>query len=308
MINRLQESDIKLLRVFDAVATANGFTAAEPILRMQRPNISAAIKKLEERLELVLCHRGRSGFQMTKEGEMVYHQAKNVFHSFDNFITNVKSLHDNYSGHINLVLMAGLPNHVIDAVSKAIRSSLDKFDNINFNLHTRLIKDIEHVATSGESHLVVSCFPGEKPETLTFHPLMEQCSGRLYCSSSHPLAKYTNAFPSYIDIENYPAIGINGLIESQTVGERCGLSIETFSDSFETCMSGVMTGEYIGMLPDYLVESRANNGGLAPIGGSDMTFEFPFQIINGKNTLLNPVLKHVIRELTYFASELKKTA
>ena len=37
MINRLQESDIKLLRVFDAVATANGFTAAESILRMQRP-------------------------------------------------------------------------------------------------------------------------------------------------------------------------------------------------------------------------------------------------------------------------------
>ena len=73
--------------------------------------------------------------------------------------------------------MAGLPNHVIDAVSKAIRSSLDKFDNINFNLHTRLIKDIEHVATSGESHLVVSCFPGEKPETLTFHPLMEHVRG-----------------------------------------------------------------------------------------------------------------------------------
>ena len=55
MLNRLQESDIKLLRVFYAVASCNGFTAAEPVLRMQRPNISAAIKKLEERLDLVLC-------------------------------------------------------------------------------------------------------------------------------------------------------------------------------------------------------------------------------------------------------------
>ena len=44
MINRLQESDIKLLRVFYAVASCNGFTAAESVLRMQRPNISAAIK------------------------------------------------------------------------------------------------------------------------------------------------------------------------------------------------------------------------------------------------------------------------
>ncbi len=79
MLNRLQESDIKLLRVFYAVASCNGFTAAEPVLRMQRPNISAAIKKLEERLDLVLCHRGRGGFQMTKEGEVVFQETKRIF-------------------------------------------------------------------------------------------------------------------------------------------------------------------------------------------------------------------------------------
>ena len=86
MINRLQESDIKLLRVFHAVASCNGFTAAEPVLRMQRPNISAAIKKLEDRLDLVLCHRGRGGFQMTKEGEIVFSESKRIFHSFDSFV------------------------------------------------------------------------------------------------------------------------------------------------------------------------------------------------------------------------------
>lgn len=308
MINRLQESDIKLLRVFDAVATANGFTAAESILRMQRPNISAAIKKLEERLELVLCHRGRSGFQMTKEGEMVYQQAKSVFYSFDNFITNVKSLHDNYSGHINIVLMADLPSYIVDAVSKSIRSSMDKFDNIHFNIHTRLLKDIEHVALSGESHLVISSFANEKPETLSFHPLNESCVGRLYCSDSHPLAKYTNAFPSYIELKDYPAIGMNGFNEENYVCGEQQLSIQTLSDSFEGCMSGVMTGEYIGILPDYIVNNRSSDTGLVSIGGPSLAFEHQFQIINGKNTLLNPVLKHIIRELTYFASDLRKTA
>ena len=96
MLNRLQESDIKLLRVFYAVASCNGFTAAEPVLRMQRPNISAAIKKLEERLDLVLCHRGRGGFQMTKEGEVVFQETKRIFNSFDNFVFKLKSLHDDY--------------------------------------------------------------------------------------------------------------------------------------------------------------------------------------------------------------------
>ena len=63
-------------------------------------------------------------------------------------------------------------------------------------------------------------------------------------------------------------------------------------------MSGVMTGEYIGVLPDHIVNDRANKGGLVPI---------KTQIINGKNTLLNPVLKHIIRELI-IAADLKKTA
>ena len=54
MLSRLQESDIKLLRVFYAVASCNGFTAAEPVLRMQRPNISAAIKKLEDNKRISL--------------------------------------------------------------------------------------------------------------------------------------------------------------------------------------------------------------------------------------------------------------
>src|SRR5690606_26336521 len=126
MLNRLQESDIKLLRVFFAVASCNGFTAAEPVLRMQRPNISAAIKKLEERLDLILCHRGRGGFQMTKEGEVVFQETKRIFNAFDNFVFNLKSLHDDYSGHLTIVLMSGLPMKVLTAVSKSVKTAMNK--------------------------------------------------------------------------------------------------------------------------------------------------------------------------------------
>ena len=185
MLNRLQESDIKLLRVFYAVASCNGFTAAEPVLRMQRPNISAAIKKLEERLDLVLCHRGRGGFQMTKEGEVVFQETKRIFNAFDNFVFNLKSLHDDYSGHITLVLMAGLPLSMHMAVSKAVKSTMKKFDDIHVNIQTRLYNEVEHVALSGECHLVVSTYDMVKPESVTFHPVGHKIDGRLYLSLIH---------------------------------------------------------------------------------------------------------------------------
>lgn len=308
MLNRLQESDIKLLRVFYAVASCNGFTAAEPVLRMQRPNISAAIKKLEERLDLVLCHRGRGGFQMTKEGEVVFQETKRIFNAFDNFVFNLKSLHDDYSGHITLVLMAGLPLSMHLAVSKAVKSTMKKFDDIHVNIQTRLYNEVEHVALSGECHLVISTYDMVKPESVTFHPIGIATEGRLYCAPTHPLAKYRDTdLPEEISIEDYPAIGISGMSSANYIEEESRLAIQTFSDSFDVAMSAIMTGEYIGLLPDYMAKEQGAALGLVPIAnGSLFNFSHNLFVMNGKNTRLNPVLRHCIKELTYFIAESQK--
>lgn len=309
MLNRLQESDIKLLRVFYAVASCNGFTAAEPVLRMQRPNISAAIKKLEERLDLVLCHRGRGGFQMTKEGEVVFQETKRIFNAFDNFVFNLKSLHDDYSGHITIVLMSGLATSMQLAVSKAVKSTMKKFDDIHVNIQTRLYNEVEHVALSGECHLVLSTYDMVKPESVTFHPVGIKCKGRLYCAPTHPLAKYRDveALPDSVNIETFPAIGISGLSSSNYIDYDKRLSIQTFSDSFEVCMAAIMTGEYVGLLPDYIAKEQGAATGLVPIAqGSLFKFEHELFVMNGKNTRLNPVLRHCIKEIEYFVSESQK--
>lgn len=308
MINRLQESDIKLLRVFYAVASCNGFTAAEPVLRMQRPNISAAIKKLEERLDLVLCHRGRGGFQMTKEGEMVFQETKRIFNAFDNFVFNLKSLHDDYSGHITIVMMAGLPLSMQLAISKAVKSTMKKFDDIHVNIQTRVYNEVEHVAVSGECHLVVSTYDMVKPESVTFHPTGTHCPGRLYCAPTHPLAKYRDAaLPEDVRIEDYPAIGISGLSSANYIEDESRLAIQTFSDSYDACLSAIMTGEYVGLLPDYMRREQGASLGLVPIASGEMfKFDHELFIMNGKNTRLNPVLRHCIKELSYFITESQK--
>ncbi|MGQ8364053.1 LysR family transcriptional regulator [Glaciecola sp. 1036] len=309
MLNRLQESDIKLLRVFYAVASCNGFTAAEPVLRMQRPNISAAIKKLEERLDLVLCHRGRGGFQMTKEGEVVFQETKRIFNAFDNFVFNLKSLHDDYSGHITIVLMAGLATSMQLAVSKAVKSTMKKFDDIHVNIQTRLYNEVEHVALSGECHLVLSTYDMVKPESVMFHPVGIKCEGRLYCAPTHPLAKFREAdkLPDNVNIEDYPAIGMSGLSSSNYIDNDKRLSIQTFSDSFDACMAAIMTGEYLGLLPDYIAREQGAATGLVPIAkGSLFKFAHELFVMNGKNTRLNPVLRHCIKEIEYFVAESQK--
>ncbi|MFT4939209.1 MAG: DNA-binding transcriptional LysR family regulator [Paraglaciecola sp.] len=305
MLNRLQESDIKLLRVFYAVASCNGFTAAEPVLRMQRPNISAAIKKLEERLDLVLCHRGRGGFQMTKEGEVVFQETKRIFNSFDNFVFNLKSLHDDYSGHITLVMVASLPLSYHLAVSKAVKSTMKKFSDIHVNIQTRLYNEVEHAALSGECHLVLSTFDMVKPESVTFHAVDVACKGHLYCAPSHPLAKHRESLPANVKIEDYPAIGISGLSSANYIENERRMAIQTFSDSFDACLAAIMTGEYVGLLPDYMLDHQAQGLGLVAVGGGVFEFSHDLFVMNGKNTRLNPVLRHLIKEIAYFIQQVR---
>ncbi len=303
MLNRLQESDIKLLRVFFAVASCNGFTAAEPVLRMQRPNISAAIKKLEERLELILCHRGRGGFQLTKEGELVYQETKRIFNAFDNFVYNLKSLHDDYSGHITLVVMSALSRETMAAVAKAVKSTMNKFEDIHINIHTRPYHEVEHVALSGECHLVLSSYDMVKPESVMFHPIDASCTGRLYCAKNHPLAKVEPCQLTAEMLQSYPAVGLSGLASGNYVRDDKRLKIRTYSDSFDSCMSAVLSGEYIGLLPDYLGSPGTTGADLVPVAGDLFQFSHQLYVMNGKNVLLNPVLKFCIKELSYFISQ-----
>jgi LysR family transcriptional regulator, transcriptional activator for bauABCD operon len=273
---------------------------------MQRPNISAAIKKLEERLDLVLCHRGRGGFQMTKEGEVVFQETKRIFNAFDNFVFNLKSLHDDYSGHITLVMMAGLPLSYHLAVSKAVKSTMKKFVDIHVNIQTRLYNEVEHVALSGECHLVLSTYDMLKPESVTFHTTSVTCHGRLYCAPSHALAKYKEPLPKGVRIEDYPAIGISGLSSANYISDDRRMAIQTFSDSFDACLSAIMTGEYVGLLPDYVLLNQGAGLGLVPVGGSMFEFKHELFLMNGKNTRLNPVLRHLIKEVSYFIQQVDK--
>jgi DNA-binding transcriptional LysR family regulator len=67
----MSEVDLRLIRVFVAVADSHGFTAAQSELGMVTSTISNHVAALEQRLGTRLCQRGRGGFMLTPEGQTV---------------------------------------------------------------------------------------------------------------------------------------------------------------------------------------------------------------------------------------------
>ena len=142
---------------------------------------------------------------------------------------NLKNLHDDYSGHVTLVVMAGLPLSIHLAVSRAVEIDLK-----NLTIYTSIFKT------------------------------------GLYCAPTHVLAKTKSEWPNNLNIEDYPAIGITGLSSSNYISDDLRMNIQTFSDSYDMCMAGIMSGEYVGLLPDYMAKEQGVALGLVPVGGGKL--------------------------------------
>ena len=71
--------------MFIAVVEARGFTAAQTHLNVSGPTVSNHIAALETRLGVKLCQRGRAGFRLTPEGELVYRETQRLFAGVEEF-------------------------------------------------------------------------------------------------------------------------------------------------------------------------------------------------------------------------------
>ena len=87
-------TDLRVLRVFDAVVRHGGFAAAQAELNINQSTISNHITALEERLGVKLCQRGRSGFRLTEKGEIVVEAIERLLLSLDD--VNSRVIWDNF--------------------------------------------------------------------------------------------------------------------------------------------------------------------------------------------------------------------
>ena len=84
---QISDFDLRLIRTFRAVADCGGFSLAEVELRMTKSAISKQISDLEVRLGVQLCHRGRSGFALTTEGQTLYKASTRLFGEIEGFLS-----------------------------------------------------------------------------------------------------------------------------------------------------------------------------------------------------------------------------
>jgi DNA-binding transcriptional LysR family regulator len=181
----ISTADLRLLRVFVAVADAGGFAAAQPRLNIAATTISNHMAALEQRLGVELCQRGRAGFRLTDKGRIVYDAARRLLDAAEAFRSQAASLKGALSGDLRMGLV---DNTVTDDASPVVRA-VRRFSARDHHVHLRVSiagpQELEQGVLDGGLDLAVGSFPRRVP-SLTYAPLYAERQD-FYCGFGHRL-------------------------------------------------------------------------------------------------------------------------
>lgn len=267
-IPNLQDIDLRLLRVFVSVARNRGFSAAQTELNIGQSTISGYITKLEDRLGVKLCLRGRSGFRLTDAGEKLYDAAIELFEDLDRFRLKVGEVRDDLNGNF----YAGTVDSVVQVKDSVIPKLLGAFAEKAPNLHLdfRLASPQALVRELTAKRFSVIILPVFRPLAgLKVLELEARNPQILFCARNHPLYGKSPAeeelraapFADRAHMEGWAPYSSRALnVAATTVDVECQLLL-------------ILSGKFIGYLPARHVSSYVASGELWPLSHPEMDYD-----------------------------------
>ena len=248
---KMSDGDLRLLRVFCAVARCGGFAAAESELQLSLPSISRYIKDLEIRLGVRLCRRGRVGFALTDQGRQVYSSSLQLIADLERFEANIRSIHSDLTGALNLGVIDTMITDKSLNLPEILKTYKDHHPYVEYNITMSTSNVIEQSVLDGTLHagLVLGRRRLNQLDYRMLH--QEHCS--IFCSESHYL--YNKPTITLDDVSKCDYVGYSFMDEYDR-SRSSGSLVKTASvDSMEAVAMLVSTGCFLGTLPDHYVES-----------------------------------------------------
>ena len=248
-VNAISDADIRLLRIFCVVVANGGLSAATTELQADLSTVSRHVKELEDKVGARLCNRGRSGFSLTAHGALVHSAAQELFRALKSFRENITTLHDDPIGEIKLGVMDALLSDPQFMLPATLRAYKRKAPRVHVHLTVSKPNDIERLVLSGELDAGIVA-ARERPPGLSYHSLYQEKSS-LYCAEPHPFYVRRDAD---IDLNDARALDLveDPYTESLPLRGFAGVLRKAASaDSIEAVALLVLSGDYVGFLPDH---------------------------------------------------------
>jgi len=240
---------LRLLRIFVCVAQSKGFSAAQQALKMSTSAISTYMSQLESQLGMPLCNRGRSGFSLTSKGQLIYEEAVELFSRIDNFEHYVLELKGDLRGTLSVGILDSMLSDPKINIVAIIGEFTQQNPLVHINLKILSPFELQREVIESKLDLAIGSLPTKMSGLKYSHLYIEQ--HWLYCSDRHPLFNNSELTASSITHQRLVDRGY----WSNSEALRHGFTDSSATvDSMEAELILVLSGSYIGYLPDHLAQ------------------------------------------------------
>jgi DNA-binding transcriptional LysR family regulator len=254
-MRRLDNIDLRLLRVFVALAEAGSFSGAQIALNLSQSTLSTHIKSLERLLNGELCLRGRRGFKLTPFGEATLRATRDLFQDIDNFQQRVSFSGDRLVGRLSIGIIDSIITNPALALQEPIQRLTAAAPDSYVDLRLGTPHELEQWVAEGARDVVIGPFAKQGPG-VAYIPLHEEAHA-LYCGHRHPLFEKKNVTVADIEGTRFSVRSYRQLDDLYRVNHpRASAGVI----HMEAQAMLILSGQYIGFLPCHVGDSYAASG------------------------------------------------
>ncbi|KRE17344.1 hypothetical protein ASE66_31135 [Bosea sp. Root483D1] len=295
---RLSDIDLRLLRVFKAIVEARGLVGAQLTLNMAQSTVSTHLSELEKRLGFRLCHRGRAGFSLTRDGQQIYEGCVELFSAAD----RIQNIAASISGSMKGVLRIGMIDAVISNrvwnLPAIIRSFSEHASEVVIELKVGSSAEMEQELIEGKRDIVIGSF-FHKRVGLNYIPVFRERQS-IYCSLDHELASKKEV--PVEELSSYPFL-VRRYLNRYNIEKISGNIVpNAFVENMEAHAALILSGRFIGFLPQHYAEALPPHARLHRIPASPSvdylsTFYIIYRAQGDDNILVRNFLNRVKENL-----------
>ena len=293
MLGKLNDLDIRLIKVFVTITQAGGITPAQAILNVGQPTISMQLAALEERLGYRLCQRGRSGFALTPRGEQFLAASKALLAAIGTFELQARNLDKTLVGTLTIGLIGHSPIEVNTGISGAIARFGARQQAVRLSVTVHSPAELEQMLLAGMVDVAVGYFWRRMP-TLDYVPLGHE-EEVAYCGVSHVLGGQAGAVsPDEADRHDWVWRG-SPLVAEET--RHIPPVIVAICDNMEGRAILILSGRYLGYLPSHYAEPYVRSGRLVALNRKALRHRVKFELATRKPPHRNEIVDAFLNDV-----------
>lgn len=291
---KLSRTDLTALRVFDAVARNRGFAQAQVETGLSLSSISNHIAALEERLGVRLCDRGRSGFQLTQKGQYVLDAARTLFTSMDEFTGAMDNLRDQLVGNLRIGIVDAMSTDPVMRLPDALARFKSSASKVTIEIFEDTPNILQERVRTGDLHLGIGSF-AFKSGSIRYQPLYSETHG-VFCSDLHPLYTRAAADISPDEVREWPVVS-RGYWRDDILLQLGFNNVTATSYQIEPQLILILSGRYLGFLPNHYAEQWTKTGRLRQICADQLHYTCVFDLIQRHSAPRSRVVSRFVAEV-----------